>query len=401
MNIGIFRDGESCNHIAGLMYALVEMTEKRAHGLDAVTSSECKWNKPRKRRLTPKKSQELVFKKHKFETETEKKDKKCKQKLFNEKSSKDLDVKPVDLNCFSQKLKKCNPHAAWLTTLEGENEEPESSLPVLPKLHNILYMYSDSVDLNGVQCQSAFKEYFDQLTCDEDSCTTIEKLTCGQSKNEMWFEAREGRLTSSVFGQIVRKKESTSPNYLIRTAMGYSSFESEATKWGKKHEAAARRIYSRAIQKDHPHMKVKQCGLIVNSCYPHLASSPDGLLSCSCEKCNGPGVLEIKCPYKFRLKSVEGAAVDPTFCCYVENGIVRLKRSHIYYVQVQGQMAVSKCQWCDFFVWTLQGYSIERIQFDEDFWKSCLSKLNSFYVTFILPELFTDRVKRGRSLELD
>ena len=79
----IFREGEACNHIAGLLYALVDMTNKKSEGLDSVTSSECKWSKPRKRHLTPKKSQQLSFKKHKFESEVEKNDKRCKQKLFD------------------------------------------------------------------------------------------------------------------------------------------------------------------------------------------------------------------------------------------------------------------------------------------------------------------------------
>ena len=93
-----FREGKACNHIAGLLYALVDMTNKKSEGLDSVTSSECKWSKPRKRHLTPKESQQLSFKKHKFETEVEKNDKRCKQKLFEDKVSETKPLKVTQVN---------------------------------------------------------------------------------------------------------------------------------------------------------------------------------------------------------------------------------------------------------------------------------------------------------------
>ncbi len=47
----------------------------------------------------------------------------------------------------------------------------------------------------------------------------------------------------------------------------------------------------------------------------------------------------------------------------------KLKRTHPYYCQVQGQMGVTKRQWCDFIVFTTKGISIERIEFDDEFWQ--------------------------------
>jgi len=35
-------------------------------------------------------------------------------------------------------------------------------------------------------------------------------------------------------------------------------------------------------------------GLFVNTDFPHLGASPDGLIPC---KCCGEGLLQIKCPY--------------------------------------------------------------------------------------------------------
>ena len=45
----------------------------------------------------------------------------------------------------------------------------------------------------------------------------------------------------------------------------------------------------------------------------------------------------------------------------------RLKRNHAYFTQVQGQMGVTGCEWCDFIVYTSKGLYVERIQFEPQF----------------------------------
>ncbi len=55
--------------------------------------------------------------------------------------------------------------------------------------------------------------------------------------------------------------------------------------------------------------------------------------------------------------------------------------------QVQGQMAICSRKWCDFVIYTNKGISVQRIKFDESFWKDMLLKLKSFYVTSVLPKL--------------
>lgn len=61
-------------------------------------------------------------------------------------------------------------------------------------------------------------------------------------------------------------------------------------------------------------------------------------------------------------------------------------------------MGVSGRKWCDFVVWTLKGMSVERIMFDEAFWEKMVETLKSFYVNAVIPEIFSEHVKRGRPL---
>jgi len=125
-------------------------------------------------------------------------------------------------------------------------------------------------------------------------------------------------------------------------------------------------------------------------------ASPDGLVECSC--C-GMGVLEVKCPFKYRYQSPVMAAKDTDFYLNEVGHELQLKKNHNYYFQVQGQLAISGRKFCDFVVWTLQGYSVERICFDPQLWQDMSQKLQSFYLNCIMPELWSERVKRGKRLK--
>ena len=55
--------------------------------------------------------------------------------------------------------------------------------------------------------------------------------------------------------------------------------------------------------------------------------------------------MEIKCPLKCLDASIEElATTDPTFCLHhdAEDGRLRLKESHNYYYQIQGQLHCAK-----------------------------------------------------------
>ena len=59
----------------------------------------------------------------------------------------------------------------------------------------------------------------------------------------------------------------------------------------------------------------------------------------------------------------------------------KLKRTHAYYAQVQGQMGCTGAQCCDFVVHTKKGMSIERISFDRGYWVELQEKRWQYYFT--------------------
>ena len=107
----------------------------------------------------------------------------------------------------------------------------------------------------------------------------------------------------------------------------------------------------------------------------------------------------MKCPFKYRYQSPVMAAKDTDFYLNELGHELQLKKNHNYYFQVQGQLAISGRKFCDFVVWTLHGYSVEKICFDPQLWQDMSQKLQSFYFNCIMPELWSERVKRGNRLK--
>ena len=77
-------------------------------------------------------------------------------------------------------------------------------------------------------------------------------------------------------------------------------------------------------------------------------------------------------------------------CCYLDSSGAKLllKEGHPYYSQIQGQMGIGECPWCDFIVYMTKEITIQHIRYNEDFWKSkLLPKLTAFYINCVGPEI--------------
>ena len=90
-----------------------------------------------------------------------------------------------------------------------------------------------------------------------------------------------------------------------------------------------------------------------------MACSPDGLV-CIPGTHEPDGLVEIKCPFlaaEKQLTAQEVAEILSSFLCRrsSEAGSLELNWKHNYFYQVQGQLAITRCPWCDFVVWTPEG----------------------------------------------
>ncbi len=232
------------------------------------------------------------------------------------------------------------------------------------------------------------------VTVSEEDIRKIECDTKQQRNSPSWYEARRYRITSSIFGIVLRRRPDTPPDSLVLRILQPKQFTSAATEWGVQQESTAIQRYIRH-QEDHGHQNliVAPCGFYISQSHPYLGASPDGAVY-DPSNLNEPfGFVEVKCPYTHRNISREEACSTSGFCCSLvanSDGTqqLALRTNHMYYAQVQGQMAVGGRQWCDFVAYTTKGIRVQRIRFDSDYWeKHLLPKLIEFYDNCLGPEI--------------
>lgn len=157
-----------------------------------------------------------------------------------------------------------------------------------------------------------------------------------------------------------------------------------AIQWGSMHEDVAYEHYHSSQP------LVRKSGIFISSC-GFLAASPDGVVCSTTDNQLIEGVIEIKCLYSCRNRTVRDGCTQlkPFYCSLIPDGsgLVNLKRNHNYYYQVQGVMAITGAKWCDFIVWTPKECVIERIPFNPKFRESMYTNMRYTYYNYVLPEL--------------
>ena len=195
---------------------------------------------------------------------------------------------------------------------------------------------------------------FNSIQFTEKEAAFLEKSTRGQSSSSLWYNHRLGRITASMFARVAKYGQITYPTALVKSIMQYTnpSPAIPALKWGRNNEHRAKKEYSKMMEADHIDFSILCSGLWLNTDYPHLGATPDALVSCSC--C-GEGLLEVKCPYKYKVAD-PATVKDKNFCLQPNGkGKLQLQKDHNYYYQVQGQLVVCKKPYCDFVCWTTKG----------------------------------------------
>ncbi|XP_018575090.1 uncharacterized protein LOC108913925 [Anoplophora glabripennis] len=86
-------------------------------------------------------------------------------------------------------------------------------------------------------------------------------------------------------------------------------------------------------------------------------------------------------------------------CLYKDKDEVKLKKTHNYYYQVQGQLAITGRVICYFVIYTGDSNDllIQKIASDKPFIDNMFKKLETFYMDCLAPEIILNR--RGRNLK--
>ncbi|KAK0131248.1 hypothetical protein N1851_034070 [Merluccius polli] len=202
-----------------------------------------------------------------------------------------------------------------------------------------------------------------------DMARKVEVATREQSNSVEWYHVRKPRLTSSRFREVCHVRgHSSAENLAERIRKG--GVQTALMKRGLALEPVAIQEYSR-IQ----NVSYWPCGFVIHPDAPWLGSSPDGVVFDPTE--SPPfGLVEIKCP---NVKSY----VD---CSYMQmqSGTLKLKHSHSYYWQVQGQLLLTGMEWCDFIVFAEEDILIQRIHRDPEVARVIRERGDYFFFYFYL-----------------
>ncbi len=223
----------------------------------------------------------------------------------------------------------------------------------------------------------------------------IEKRTRLQSACGVWRKEKAPRLTSSNFGQVLRRNPKIAVTTLVRQ-LAYPKFKGNSyTNHGLNEEPATKMDYEALKSKETgKNVIVKQCGLYICEENPFLGSSPDGIVT---EDGKPVGLIEMKNVLKNKTITFEKQAVKKksTFCLKLDdNGKLYLNTKHEYFYQIHGQMNICNFEWVDFVVRSLNPYQIyiQRVYRDQAFWNDTMPpKLKAFYFKAMLPELAAPR----------
>ena len=384
--------GEVCSHVAAMLFTVMEIV--RIRDTQTVTQDPAYWKFPASvKKVEYKEVRDIDFTsakslKKKFERQLEGQNAEPSSTPGRHRS-KPKEVRPPtadEIAQFLSNLHSTGQRAAILSVTEQYADEyvPTVEQTALPKMLSGL---KDTDALTMDYGTLVKKANVIELKVTSDEVRNAEVATRGQSKNKLWHDFRVGRVTASVMKQVC-STDPANPSQGLIMALCYpetKQFSTDATKWGENNEKRARGQFMDTLKhkNEHVNIDVMDCGLHICEDKPFIAASPDGIVECDC--C-GQSVVEIKCPYNHRDKSLK----DPIKGFYLDEsteGGMRLNNNHPYYYQVQTQLGVTKLDRAYFVVWTEVDIHVEVIKFDPQFWEQMCNSAEKFFKVALLPEL--------------
>ena len=368
------------------------------------------WNQPPNKEIKPARAKDIEFVKPSHGDIDEVKGVQSIQKnQFDPRHPVHRVLNPDKLNQLLKRVQTSMPGTGlqqfWKTRPSEKAIPTENQIPAL---WNYVLFWHDNA--SSVSCEKFFTptegqctEYFSNLTLSYDEVEAIEVATRGQADNDSWFALCNGRLTSSRFGEIIHRRQSTDPRRLIKDIMGYGGQMQHVPpqiRWGRENEDAARKCYIAHRKACGEDMVAESTGLCLLPEKPYLGASSDGkVVFANIDTCC-IGCLEVKCPY-----SIEGnVTIELTpdeieqkygkkfFMHRSDDKMLYLPETHPYYAQVQGEMAILNVEWCDFVVYSNGSVIVDRILADYDYWTKMCEVLDEFYIHHIVPEILSGRI---------
>ncbi|XP_028518946.1 uncharacterized protein LOC110252192 [Exaiptasia diaphana] len=415
--------GEACTHVAGFLFAIEEFVSEGLTELPddlSCTEKLCKWIVPKGPKDGPQLVQDIQFSKIYYGG----KDNKHKAPIKDPRPTNDRQInRDSALLLYHNLLEADSSDAPVVKILQAYFDNP--SLPQLTSttstsdLNNyetpaiVMSYYSPSLvpcvvtEVNSEYTTLNVKDRVERilsdhpsanadticnlLTVDQSFIDTVESLTLGQSQSLHWKNYRYNTCTASNSLAICTRITSFLDNKcndggsVLRLIDVSSTFGgNNATRYGTKHEALARKEFIDIMSKQRINFKCSESGFVYHPC-GYIGASPDGICSCDCHK--EKYLLEIKCPLSLENKDPNQFVKDIDFFINNDSVNVVVKPSHKYYFQIITTMGVTKTELCKLVVWSPKGLLIVEVAKDSVKFQEILSKCKLYFKNFILPSL--------------
>ena len=282
--------GETCSHVASLLWATATGVEKR--NALTVTQKSAYWVIPpaiKKVPYAPMSDIDFVGKKRKCRSIDDNADiaiSPVSKRTINQPESP-TDKDKESFFCSLAKCSQAKPAVLAIVHPHSEAYVPASLDKDLPLVLSELYRkehlgvgFTTLLDI-----ASSIK-----LSVTQDQAKAVEAKTREQANTKLWFRMRAGRITASKFKSACCT-DPASPSKSLIMSICYPEmfrFSTEATTWGCQHEKLALEIYSN--RNVHENIQVSKCGFFIRTEYPFLGASPDAVVDCLC--C-GKGICEV------------------------------------------------------------------------------------------------------------
>ena len=313
--------GGCCKHVAALLYTLLDYSNlSLSYVPEDVTCTQVlqKWSIPSKKLSgnVAVKFDDLEFVKTDY-----RKDQSSKRKRTATGSRYDFCATPPfarniteeDIITLSEAFEAAGKATLFVSCLKGNNYKPCSVFETSCNRKNdqescnekqitssnttgVDLFVNMSTEIDTVQLDIATKDKIKQVVAVSlEQCQFIEAQTRGLSSSNIWFHERSKRVTASIFGRIMNRREQIFPASIIDTITkrrdGKKIF-SASLEWGNEKEKVALDMYKKSNCKHD--LEIVESGLIINPQWPWLGASPDGVLVSNGRVVGG---IEIKCPF--------------------------------------------------------------------------------------------------------
>ena len=145
-------------------------------------------------------------------------------------------------------------------------------------------------DIDQEELQRLCNENAIRMQVSDEERSNTEMKTRAQRNCGLWVELRKGRLTSSRFGEVCKRRKSTPCERIVKDILHSSSPNSQAINWGITHEDDAVKTYQSMTGNT-----VSPAGLFLSLEQGFLGASPDGIARDV--KSKETGLLEVKYPH--------------------------------------------------------------------------------------------------------